>query len=77
MAVTEYDEALRHVRSLSPSDQKRLLMELTEQLEASPKGTLSILSLQGLGKEVWNGIDAQEYVNQERDSWDEPREMDR
>lgn len=29
----------------------------------------SILELRGLGKEIWNGIDAQEYVNQERDLW--------
>jgi len=26
--------------------------------------------LRGLGKEVWNNIDAQEYVNAERDSWE-------
>ncbi len=29
----------------------------------------SIMELQGLGKEVWAGIDAQEYVNHERASW--------
>ena len=29
----------------------------------------SILRLQGLGKEIWAGIDAQEYVNRERSSW--------
>ena len=29
----------------------------------------SILELQGLGKEIWNGIDAQDYVNCERSSW--------
>jgi hypothetical protein len=29
----------------------------------------SILELRGLGKEIWGNIDAQEYVNQERDSW--------
>ena len=34
-----------------------------------PKPKRSILELRGLGKEVWRGIDAQEYVNQERDSW--------
>jgi hypothetical protein len=28
-----------------------------------------ITELEGLGKEVWNSIDAQEYVNAERDSW--------
>lgn len=30
----------------------------------------SVLELQGLGKEVWKGIDAGEYVEQERASWD-------
>jgi len=30
----------------------------------------SITELRGLGKDVWQGIDAQEYVNQERDAWD-------
>ncbi len=25
--------------------------------------------LRGLHKEVWDGIDAQEYVNRERDAW--------
>ena len=29
----------------------------------------SILGLKGLGKEIWEGTDAQEYVNQERRSW--------
>ena len=29
----------------------------------------SILELKGLGKEIWKGIDAQEYVDQERSSW--------
>ncbi len=26
--------------------------------------------LEGLGKEVWAGVDAQAYVNAERDSWE-------
>jgi len=29
----------------------------------------SILRLQGLGKEIWAGIDAQDYVDRERASW--------
>jgi hypothetical protein len=27
------------------------------------------MELEGLGKEAWQTIDAQEYINQERDSW--------
>ena len=29
----------------------------------------SILELQGLGKELWSDIDAQEYVDEERATW--------
>ena len=29
----------------------------------------SILELEGLGKEIWQGIDAKEYVDRERASW--------
>jgi plasmid stability protein len=35
--------------------------------EATP---LSILDLQGLGKEAWAGVDADEYVLRERQAWD-------
>ncbi len=31
---------------------------------------LSILDLQGLGKELWAGTDATHHVSDERDSWD-------
>jgi plasmid stability protein len=31
---------------------------------------LSILDLQGLGKEQWSGVDAAKYVQRERSSWD-------
>ena len=41
---------------------------LSEALDASKP--LSILELQGLGKELWRGIDAGEHVRRERASWD-------
>ena len=30
----------------------------------------SLLELEGLGAEIWEGIDAQEYVNELRQEWD-------
>ena len=39
-----------------------------QQQIATPRRR-SILELQGLGKEIWQGIDAQEYVDRERASW--------
>ena len=34
------------------------------------KGKHSIMELEGLGADIWEGIDAQEYVRKERESWD-------
>ena len=31
---------------------------------------LSILDLQGLGRDLWDGVDAADYVRRERDTWD-------
>jgi plasmid stability protein len=41
---------------------------LSEALE-KPK-PLSILELQGLGKETWQGVDAAAHIERERASWD-------
>jgi hypothetical protein len=32
--------------------------------------THSIMELEGLGADIWKGIDAQEYVREGRESWD-------
>ena len=45
-------------------------LSLVESRYGEIRRKFSITDLSGLGKEVWQGIDAQEFVNQERDSWD-------
>lgn len=40
---------------------------LSEVLAQQP---LSILELEGLGKELWSGVDAARYVEEERAAWD-------
>jgi hypothetical protein len=42
---------------------------LVEKAVNAPKPH-SILELEGLGKEIWKGIDAAKYVDEERKSWD-------
>lgn len=34
-----------------------------------PRRKRQLTELRGLGKEIWAGIDAQEYVNEMRDEW--------
>ncbi len=53
-------------------DRRSVAQEVTHLLaqaleESEP---LSILELQGLGKEIWQGADAADHVRRERASWD-------
>jgi hypothetical protein len=67
-----YDELLAEIFRLDPQEQARLVAAISEHLtrSASEPGRRSILELCGLGKEIWQGIDAQEYVRQERAAWE-------
>lgn len=71
--MSTYHEVRRLAESLTPDEQIQLIEDLSrligQRVTLTPKPKRSILELRGLGKEIWNGIDAQEYVNQERDSW--------
>ena len=71
MAADSYETALRIAASLNRDEKLRLIKELTadavERPDSEPKH--SIMELCGLGKEIWSDVDAQEYVRQERLSW--------
>jgi hypothetical protein len=45
----------------------KLMWEICADIRREQK--CNIYDLKGLGKEIWEGIDAQEYVNKERESW--------
>ena len=72
MTVREYNDLLERVALLPQQEKVDLLAALANLVrDDSRKGKKhSIAELRGLGKEIWTGIDAQEYVNRERDSWD-------
>ena len=68
--ATQYADILEKISRLSRQQKTDLIAELESQVQAdSRRGGRGIMELEGLGKEVWEGIDAQEYVNAERDSW--------
>jgi len=46
----------------------KLMLEISTYIERDRR--LNIYDIKGVGKEVWEGIDAQEYVNKERASWE-------
>ena len=65
-------EIIQQAKSLSLQERRelvRLLSESIQQVEEPKKH--SILELAGLGTEVWQGIDPQEYIDQLRSEWDD------
>ncbi|MBL8157825.1 MAG: hypothetical protein JNM70_27045 [Anaerolineae bacterium] len=66
-------EILDEARSLSIEERKQLMKGLidllAEPVSPSPKNH-RLRELRGLGKEIWQGIDAQTYIEQQRDEWD-------
>ena len=71
MATGSYESALQIAASLSRDEQLRLIRELTVRAaqEAASEEETSLLALCGLGQEIWQQMDAQEYVRRERSSW--------
>jgi hypothetical protein len=68
---TAYYDVLNRVQRLTPADQIRLLDELASlaRRQVVAQTQRSILELRGLGKEIWQGTNAQDYVERERASW--------
>ena len=63
------EEAIRHVRRLI-----RLALGTGTTTSVSIEQVLdeprrSILELEGLGMEVWDGVDPQQYIEKLRDEW--------
>jgi hypothetical protein len=67
-------EILQQAKTLSGQERKELVKLLVDSLDASetvPYQQRRLSELRGLGKEIWAGIEAQEYVDQLRNEWDE------
>lgn len=64
----------RLIQPLSPGQRLYLLARLAQDLaEQEPQGVEpahSLLDLEGLGAEIWEGVDAQDYVTALREEWD-------
>ena len=65
------NELFAQAKALEQWQQKELIMLLVDHLASEPpKPKRSLKELQGLGKEIWEGVDAQEYINELRNEWD-------
>jgi hypothetical protein len=69
--MATYQDIRQQVENLTPHEQLDLLEELAGMVRrrVAGKPKRSIMDLEGLGKEIWQGLDAQAYIDQERDAW--------
>lgn len=62
----------QYIKQLPNKEKLRLIAKVSNDLAdtETEKPKRSLLELEGLGKEIWEGIDAQEYVNELRNEWE-------
>lgn len=71
MTPSPYEEILKRAQTeLSREEQQELSATLSRLAGCKNGGSYQITDLRGLGKEIWEGIDPDQYVAEERDSWD-------
>ncbi len=71
--IKNLDDALyEKLKKRAEAQHRSVAQEVTHILSETLDGArkLSILELEGLGRELWAGRDAAEHVASERDSWD-------
>jgi plasmid stability protein len=71
--IKKFPDALyEKLREQARRERRSISQEVIRTLEQALKQDepLSLLGLQGLGKDLWEGIDAVEFIREERDSWD-------
>jgi len=70
--LDEVDAFLAEAASQTPEDQQQLIQEPVTRSPnpATSEPKHNIMEFCGLGAEIWEGIDAQDYVHRERASWD-------
>lgn len=65
----------QHIKPLAPEERLKLLAKMAEGLangeeKIETPEKRSLLELEGLGAEIWEGVDAQKYVDEMRDEWE-------
>lgn len=66
------DALMEEIRTLPVEQRKRLVNLIIDTFTEPdlPINRHSLSELRGLGKEIWEGVDPQEYVNELRREWD-------
>jgi len=66
-------DLIEEVQKLSADERKQLIQAivLMDNAEVNAGHAHSLLDLVGLGSEIWSNVDAQTYIDDLRDEWDD------
>jgi hypothetical protein len=74
MTITAEEFYTRYIKTLPVAVRLRVLEiafhDLIQDVSAETGQERSLLELEGLGAEIWQGVDAQAYVDELRKEWD-------
>ena len=66
------EQMLSDLKDLDPDTYPAILEAITKLMSArslQAAESHSLLELRGLGKDLWEGVDIEDYIKRERDSW--------
>jgi hypothetical protein len=69
---SDIQRVYREISKLTTAEKVSLISMILPEISRELKKdmTLDIYDIKGLGKEIWKNIDAQDYINKERDLWE-------
>ena len=66
------DKLYRKLQARAKRERRSVAQEVIQILDQAltEPPRLSVMDLQGLGKEIWQGINSDQYIQEERRAWD-------
>ena len=72
MSSDAYQTVLQMARNLPMEEQLQLIKDvisgIRHRIQAEPLH--DIMEFHGIAKDTWEGVDVEQYINDERNSWD-------
>lgn len=71
--VLTYEDYVQGIDKLKPEQQLSLIELLTAKIKKQlhpTSGKHKVTELDGLGAEIWNEVETEQYLQKERNSWD-------
>lgn len=72
MSQVSVEAIYREISNLTINEKKIILSKLISEIPIYDKNNkqFNLYDIKGVGKEIWEDIDAQDYVDKERASWE-------